>query len=138
DPNSPTVPIASTPNDNPLSKRVCGGNNVKCGSAHKARAHVCATLINSLSRTSSNVPQSPQSICQDVQDSDGWKKCCVSWADPVPWGTAQRFQLTNAAWKVYDTCMGTIQTVSGRTRDTLIGDTCTAQCLSDRPDGCAW
>jgi len=134
DPINSTLPLTTSPNNkSPLSKKVCGSNNVSCYSSNQANQTLCNGLVNNLARSGANVPYSPRSIC--LFGGGCGCTCCVSWANPVPAGTAQQFQLANAADKVLSQCSSS-SGVSGLTRNTLIGDTCTTQCLSDRSTGC--
>ncbi|KAH7635554.1 hypothetical protein SMAC4_13726 [Sordaria macrospora] len=123
-----STPIAArSPVSADLDKR-CGSNLQTCSGSHRAYAPVCNNLINSLSGQS--IPQSPRSVCL----SQGGDQCCISWANVVR--DAQFYYLQNAARKVLNGCVSG-NWVSGLTRDTLIGNTCTTQCLSNRPNGCS-
>ncbi|KAK3392214.1 hypothetical protein B0T20DRAFT_360471 [Sordaria brevicollis] len=117
----------SAPLSQDLHKR-CGSNTLTCSGSHRAYSPVCSNLINSLSGQS--IPQSPRSVCL----SQGGNQCCISWANVVQ--DAQFYYLQSAAWKALNGCVSNSY-VSGLTRDTLIGNTCTTQCLSDRASGCS-
>ncbi|GKT52492.1 uncharacterized protein ColSpa_12673 [Colletotrichum spaethianum] len=129
--------------DSPISKRApeneatslnrrCGSNAVTCSGSHQGPASACAQLIVSIAgpRSGQSVPSSPRSFC--LTGSGG--NCCVSWANPL--SNAYYSQLVPAAQKVNNQCQSG-GWVSGLSRDTLIGNTCTTQCLSDRPNGCS-
>ncbi|KAJ4390440.1 hypothetical protein N0V85_007222 [Neurospora sp. IMI 360204] len=123
-----STPItARSPLSPELHKR-CGSNAVTCSGSHKAYAPVCTNLINNLSTQS--IPQSPRSVCL----TQGGNQCCISWANVVQ--DAQFWYLQSAASKALNGCVSNSY-VSGLTRDTLIGNTCTTQCLSDRASGCS-
>ncbi|PMD21357.1 hypothetical protein NA56DRAFT_572224, partial [Hyaloscypha hepaticicola] len=108
--------------------RVCGSNDVSCYSSYRANKGVCSSLIYQIEISNANVLNSPRAIC--IRGTCGCNTCCVSWANPVPSGTAQEFELSPAAYKTLPAG------VSGLTRNILIGDTCTTQCLSGRANGC--
>ncbi|KAF4460463.1 hypothetical protein FALBO_12754 [Fusarium albosuccineum] len=113
-----------------LSKR-CGSSTVSCFGSHRADAWVCNQLTYQVERSTTQLQQSPRSICMTISG----KQCCISWANVVSSG--QEKDLANAAYKVLGDCnIWNDGTVSGLTRDTQIGNTCTTQCLSDRADGC--
>ncbi|KAK3317511.1 hypothetical protein B0T19DRAFT_479584 [Cercophora scortea] len=111
-----------------LDKR-CGTNQVACGSDHRAPVSLCNDLINTIrARGSDFIPASPRSFCLSSGGT-----CCVSWANVATgavWST-----LINGANKLVSQCNSN-GAVSGLTRDTLVGSTCTTQCLSNRATGC--
>ncbi|KAK3689311.1 hypothetical protein B0T22DRAFT_440794 [Podospora appendiculata] len=111
-----------------LDKR-CGTNQVACSSDHRAPVSLCNDLINTIrARGSDFIPASPRSFCLSSGGT-----CCVSWANVVTgavWST-----LINSANKLVSQC-NSGGNVSGLTRDTLVGSTCTTQCLSNRATGC--
>ncbi|KAI0404082.1 hypothetical protein F4802DRAFT_598489 [Xylaria palmicola] len=109
----------------------CGGNTLVCNNKHLANREACAGLIHDLASEDGQaaLPESPRSIC----GSYGGSQCCVSWHNPV--SGAVRASLVNAALKTLEGCAGNTG-VSGKTMHTYIGETCTNQCLSDRPKGC--
>ncbi|KAK3344563.1 hypothetical protein B0H65DRAFT_508453 [Neurospora tetraspora] len=123
-----STPITARSPVSPELHKRCGSNTVTCSGSHKAYQPVCINLINSLS--SQSIPQSPRSVCL----SQGGNQCCISWANVVQ--DAQFWYLQSAAWKALNGCVSNNH-VSGLTRDTLIGNTCTTQCLSDRASGCS-
>ncbi|KAI0540377.1 hypothetical protein GGR58DRAFT_461123 [Xylaria digitata] len=110
------------------SKR-CGSNTLVCDNSHLADRNACTNLINDLRVSSASLLNSLRSICATY----GGSRCCVSWHNPV--SNAIRNNLVSAAQKALDGCRGDTG-VSGKTMDTMIGSTCTNQCLSNRPDGC--
>ncbi|KAF9773842.1 hypothetical protein IL306_008249 [Fusarium sp. DS 682] len=112
-----------------LSKR-CGSNQVSCFGSHRAPIWVCTDLLYQMERSSTQLRQSPRSICKTTSG----KQCCISWAKAVSGGKEDN--LSPAGYKVASECNWGDNTVSGLTRDTQIGNTCTTQCLSNRPDGC--
>jgi hypothetical protein len=114
----------------PLLSPQCGSNRVTCDGGNTAPSSVCRSLINAL-RSSGNerLRRSPRSICLD----QGTSRCCTSWANDALSST--RSHLVNAAEQMLNAC-GSRGWVSGYTYDTLLGSTCTKQCLSNRPDGC--
>ncbi|EXK40906.1 hypothetical protein FOMG_07635 [Fusarium oxysporum f. sp. melonis 26406] len=112
-----------------LSKR-CGSNQVSCFGSHRAPIWLCSALLYQLEISSTQLQESPRSICKQASS----KQCCVSWAHPVSGG--KKDNLAPAGYKVNSECNWGDNTVSGLTRDTQIGNTCTTQCLSNRPDGC--
>ncbi|KAJ8115731.1 hypothetical protein ONZ43_g4603 [Nemania bipapillata] len=114
--------------DTDLFKR-CGTNQLTCDNAHLADRNACNSLVNDLRGSGAALPGSPRSICGTYSGS----QCCVSWANPV--SGAVRDNLVSAAQKALDGCQGNTG-VSGKTSDTLIGQTCTSQCLSNRASGC--
>ncbi|KAI1737086.1 hypothetical protein F4680DRAFT_220208 [Xylaria scruposa] len=107
----------------------CGSNSLVCDNQHLADRSACTNLINEFRGSYQEIPGSPRSICGTWSGS----QCCVSWKTPVQ--NAVRDNLVVAAQKALDGCRGDTG-VSGETNDTLIGSTCTTQCLSNRPDGC--
>jgi hypothetical protein len=123
-------------NDTPLAAirgrdahRRCGSNSLTCDNAHEANRNACISLVNDLRGSSAQLPGSPRSICGTYSGS----QCCVSWHNPV--SNAERRNLVDAAQKAIDGCRAD-SGVSGKTSDTLIGSTCTDQCLSNRATGC--
>jgi hypothetical protein len=120
-----------------VSKR-CGSNEVTCGggvfSEHLAHFDVCNSLVDWMQSSTSGVQWEPRAYCITKHPLG---QCCISWADPV--SSVLQGGLASAARKVLDRCRrdadGYSQVV-GLTRDTLLGDTCTTQCLSNRPSGC--
>ena len=104
---------------------------MRCDNTNLAPARVCAQLIDSLAgaRAYDAIPASPRSLCLD--GSGG--KCCVAWTTPVT--SALYINLADAARDVLAACART-DLVSGWTVDTLIGNTCTNQCLSNGAMGC--
>ncbi len=114
-------------------ERRCGSNQVECYGSHVASTSTCAQLIVSVvgPRAQTPIPSSPRSFC--LTGSGG--QCCISWANVV--NNAVYKDLVSSAMAVNDQCQNSAGQVSGLTRDTLIGSTCTTQCLSGRPDGCS-
>ncbi|KAK3489858.1 hypothetical protein B0T13DRAFT_406112 [Neurospora crassa] len=123
-----STPITARSTPSPELDKRCGSNAVTCSGSHRAYAPVCTNLINSLS--SQAIPQSPRSVCL----SQGGNQCCISWANVVQ--DAQFYYLQSAARKALNGCVSSSY-VSALTRDTLIGNTCTTQCLSNRATGCS-
>ncbi|KAL2024977.1 hypothetical protein VTK56DRAFT_3676 [Thermocarpiscus australiensis] len=113
-----------------LERRQCGAYNVLCGPIHFANSGVCNLLILHITSIGdTGIPYSPRSVC--ITTAGG--KCCVSWAHPV--SDAIKSSLIPAAKDVLSTCdQGGV--VSGQSRNTIIGQTCTTQCLSNRATGC--
>ncbi|KAK3399148.1 hypothetical protein B0T20DRAFT_192550 [Sordaria brevicollis] len=110
--------------------RRCGSNRVKCFSDHQTFMPTCETMTldTSVLLRDTPIPTSPRSICYYERGAT----CCVSWADNVS-GAVYR-HLIPASNAVRTQCA--TRWASGKSYDTLIGRTCTTQCLSDRPDGC--
>ncbi|KAF7555893.1 hypothetical protein G7Z17_g1822 [Cylindrodendrum hubeiense] len=126
----PVAAALSKREESELSKR-CGSNSLSCYSGHRANAWTCSQLIYQVEKSSTQLKQSPRSICKTVSG----KQCCISWARAVSSG--QEKNLASAGYRVLEGCnVWNDGTVSGLTRDTQIGNTCTTQCLSDRADGC--
>ena len=114
-----------------MMKRVCGSADEKCYSGHRANAAVCNRLIYELETSPAPIKSSPRAVCQ-VHPCCG--KCCISWADRVYNGIYP--ELARPAYKVLGSCTNHEGMVSGLTRNTLLGETCTTECVSNRPDGC--
>lgn len=116
-----------------MTERVCGTNDVECGRSYFAAEDHCNLLIGDIYDSDITLPKSPRSICR----ADRCGVCCISWANPVV--DAVRNELVDAAEKVFESCVSKRHNhyVSGLTRNTLIGRTCTTQCLSNRPNGCS-
>ncbi|KAA8634580.1 hypothetical protein SMACR_03003 [Sordaria macrospora] len=110
--------------------RRCGSNRVACYGDHQTFMPTCEvmTLDTSVLLRDTPIPPSPRSICFYQRGAT----CCVSWADNVS-GAVYR-HLINGANAVRKGCP--TRWASGKSYDTLIGRTCTTQCLSDRPNGC--
>ncbi|KAI1195915.1 hypothetical protein F5X97DRAFT_325999 [Nemania serpens] len=109
-------------------KRRCGSQSLDCDNSHTADRNSCGSLINDLRGDNAGLGSSPRSICGTYNGN----QCCVSWHTVVSGAT--RDSLTSAAQKSYDGCQGT--GVSSKVHDTLIGATCTDQCMSNRATGC--
>ncbi|KAJ2991473.1 hypothetical protein NUW58_g2500 [Xylaria curta] len=124
----PSQPVTTEARGLDLLPR-CGSNSLVCDDSHLADRGACSSLVDDLRGSGASLPDSPRSICATYSG----KQCCVSWHNPV--SEAIRDNLVAAAQKALDGCRGNTG-VSGRTSDTLIGRTCTAQCLSDRATGC--
>ncbi|GAP87994.1 hypothetical protein SAMD00023353_3200330 [Rosellinia necatrix] len=123
-----TSPAAADIRGRDLYRR-CGSNVLRCDNSHEANRNACISLVNDLRGSSAQLPGSPRSICGTYNG----QQCCVSWHNPV--SNAVRSHLAGAAQKALDGCRGD-NGVSGKTSDTLIGSTCTDQCLSNRATGC--
>ena len=118
-----------------LSKTACGDNDITCytSGSHQASTDSCWFLLNSLQASSGDsAPKSPRSICV----SQSGNQCCTSWADQVN-GPLFFRDLIPAVQKLLTTCPAPGGRMSGTSKDTDLGGTCTTQCLSDRPNGCA-
>ncbi|GAB1317751.1 hypothetical protein MFIFM68171_07961 [Madurella fahalii] len=113
-----------------LDRRQCGSNSIQCFSSNTANPGTCQQLINNVRNNGSGLPSSPRSIC--FSNSGG--QCCISWANPV--SGAIQAHLADAAQSTLNTC-STGSAVSGVSRNTIIGTTCTTQCLSNRASGCS-
>ena len=109
--------------------RRCGSNKVTCDNEHLADRNSCVSLVNALDGDQAELQGSPRSICGTY---DG-KKCCVSWHNPA--SGAVRSSLVGPARAILDQCRGNTG-VSGKTSDSLIGQTCTNLCVSNREKGC--
>ncbi|KAH7128723.1 hypothetical protein B0J11DRAFT_578901 [Dendryphion nanum] len=137
-PKNPQPSLAAEVGNGRLAKR-CGSNRVECHGTNAANFFPCQELINILRTQTIDVPRDIQDICHT--DSQILRRCCVSWAHPVR-VNVDRSALWPAASSVLNRC--TFETeavspgkwVSGLTRDTLIGNTCTTQCLSISPSSC--
>lgn len=91
-------------------------------------------LLDGALVSGSKIPTSPRSVCAWPKRETSSKQCCNSWSDNL-WD-AEWFHLRGAAEAILEACGGSDGLVSGKSYDTLIGRTCTTQCLSNRPDGC--
>lgn len=109
--------------------RRCGSNQVTCDNEHLADRNSCVSLVNALDGDQAELQGSPRSIYGTY---DG-KKCCVSWHNPA--SGAVRSSLVGPARAILDQCRGNTG-VSGKTSDSLIGQTCTNLCVSNREKGC--
>ncbi|KAI0411426.1 hypothetical protein F5X98DRAFT_380739 [Xylaria grammica] len=107
----------------------CGSNQLVCDDQHLADRNACTSLVNDLRDSLERVPDSPRAMCGRYNNA----LCCVTWRTPVQ--NAVFDNLVDAAQKVLDGCRGDTG-VSGETNDTLIGSTCTTQCLSSEMSGC--
>lgn len=113
-------------------KSQCGSNTVICGGADFApNPDSCSKLIDFLIFSpTTQLGTDPRSLCLVV---DGGQ-CCVSWASPV--SGLVTGDLARVAVSTYDKCADGPPTRFGLTRDVNLKGVCTAQCLSNRPDGC--
>ncbi|KAJ8121810.1 hypothetical protein ONZ43_g1831 [Nemania bipapillata] len=109
-------------------KRSCDGT-VVCDNHHTADRAACGHLIDDLRGDKAVLGQSPRAICGTY----GGEVCCVSWHKVVSGAT--RDSLVYAAQKAYDACWGDTG-ISAKVHSTLIGQTCTDQCMSNRATHC--
>ncbi|KAK3398812.1 hypothetical protein B0T20DRAFT_218517 [Sordaria brevicollis] len=116
--------------ETPSLSRRCGSNRTQCFNDNQAAASSCEALINGLLNSSNNLPVSPRSVCATLAGN----RCCTSWANNL--SGAKYYYLQSAASAILRNCRGSAGFVSGKSYDTLLGSTCTTQCLSNRPDGC--
>ncbi|KAI1191172.1 hypothetical protein F5B17DRAFT_426819 [Nemania serpens] len=110
-------------------KRRCGSQSLICDNSHTADRNSCKSLIDDLRGDSAVLGSSPRSICGTYNN----QQCCVSWHTVVTGAT--RDSLVSAAQKSYDGCKGDTG-VSAKVSDTMIGATCTDQCMSNRATHC--
>lgn len=110
-------------------KRRCGSQSLVCDNSHTADRGSCKSLIDDLRGDNAALGSSPRSICGTYNDH----QCCVSWHTVVSGAT--RDSLVSAAQKSYDGCRGDTG-VSAKVHDTMIGTTCTDQCMSNRATHC--
>lgn len=109
--------------------RRCGSMQVTCDNSNEARRKNCNLLVDQLVGDRTPLQSSQRSICLDFNGS----RCCVSWHDAVQGAVWEN--LVPAARAGLDKCRGDTG-VSAKATDTLLGATCTDQCLSDRPEWC--
>ncbi|KAJ4403739.1 hypothetical protein N0V85_005024 [Neurospora sp. IMI 360204] len=130
DADSVSTVDSTTDLETPSLARRCGSNSVKCYNDNQAAASACEALINGLLASGNNLPVSPRSVCVTTAGN----QCCTSWANNL---TGARYShLRGGAAAVLRGCRGSAGWVSGKSYDTLLGSTCTTQCLSNRPNGC--
>ena len=110
-------------------ERRCGSNQVTCDNEHLADRNACVSLVNALDGDQAELQGSPRSICGTYSG----KKCCVSWHNPA--SGAVRASLVPPAQAILNQCKGDTG-VSGKTSDSLLGQTCTNLCVSNREKGC--
>ncbi|KAJ8116120.1 hypothetical protein ONZ43_g4509 [Nemania bipapillata] len=106
----------------------CGQNALSCDNKNLAKKIPCRQLVDYLRGADEWLPDNTQAICKTYRGSS----CCVAWSELVPFHTAKKKTLWDAAEKTLTKCRGA-NTVSGKTSLTLIGDTCLEQCLSSKP-----
>ena len=109
--------------------RRCGSMQVTCDNSNEARRKNCNLLVDQLVGDRTPLQSSQRSICLEFNGS----RCCVSWHDSVQGAVWEN--LVPAARAGLDKCRGDTG-VSAKAKDTLLGATCTDQCLSDRPEWC--
>ncbi|KAK1778536.1 hypothetical protein QBC45DRAFT_413877 [Copromyces sp. CBS 386.78] len=124
-----TTNLVETPS---LSRR-CGSNMPKCYSSYQAYGLTCEALLNGMLTSGSHIPIRPRSVCSTIGGYMG-SRCCTSWADNLLNG--HYYNLQNGAEGILNKCRTNEGWVSGKSYDTLLGSTCTTQCLSNRPNGC--
>lgn len=113
-------------------QRRCGSNMVICGGADSApNPDTCSRLIDYLIFSpTTQLGTDPRSLCLVVNGG----QCCVSWASAV--SGLVTGDLVRAAVSTYDRCANGPPTRFGLMREVNLKGKCTAQCLSNRPDGC--
>lgn len=119
-----------------VAKRDCNGS-VSCSGSHTAGQQLCAGLITSMAGAISEneVVNSPRAYCYEASGQGGGK-CCISWSSPV---NAQFQNFVGSASDISNQCGGqNAGKVSGEVKGAWVGTTCTAVCVSNRPDGCTW
>ncbi|KAK3947827.1 hypothetical protein QBC32DRAFT_353212 [Pseudoneurospora amorphoporcata] len=119
--------------ETPSLSRRCGSNMPKCYSSYQAYALTCEALLNGLLTSGSLLRTSPRSVCSTIGGYMG-NRCCTSWADNLLNG--HYYNLQNGAEAILNKCRTNEGWVSGKSYDTLLGSTCTTQCLSNRPNSC--
>jgi hypothetical protein len=96
------------------------------------RNDLCDKLVESLAVLGGfDVNLSPREICFEGEDAEKGSECCVSWHEGVP-NLIQGDLI--AIVKNLQTCTSKGQ--SGKTYGTLVHQTCTDVCLSNRGKGC--
>lgn len=118
------------------AKRGCNGS-VSCSTSHTAGQQLCAGLITAMAGAISEneVDNSPRAYCYEASGQGGGK-CCISWSSPV---NAQFQNFVGSASDISNQCGGqNAGKVSGEVKGAVVGTTCTAVCVSNRPDGCEW
>ncbi|KAJ7617205.1 hypothetical protein FB45DRAFT_1034498 [Roridomyces roridus] len=108
----------------------CNGDQVTCNLQFAANKVACQQLINSIAANPNNIlPPSPRFICSSLNGD----QCCISWADDVQ-GLTQGALLSMAQTQLE--CEPGNAIVSAFAHNVDLNGECTAQCLSNRPDGC--
>jgi hypothetical protein len=112
----------------------CGNNNpIQCDWRNTAIVEVCKSLLADLRKNSLwRLSDSPRSICYNAGANN---KCCVSWADKVP--NLLQGYLVGGLVKAGITCAaGSNLFISARVANVRLANTCTTQCVSNRPEDC--
>jgi hypothetical protein len=127
---APTSPF-QTPMP-PSAEYNCGDNApVDCDNNNLAYKYICDSLANYLDANyGSGVPIGPRSICNQDQNN----QCCTSWANDAP--NLVDSMLIPGLTNALNTCDPQNPMVSARVHNAKLGQTCTTQCLSNRPTHC--
>jgi hypothetical protein len=127
------VTVASIPST-AIGQSGCGDNQpLLCDSNNTGPRDACNGLLNYLNDNyNAGKTTSPRSLCWKL-DSGG--RCCASWANDA--SNLLFGYLTYALSDAINVCGNAFVDVSARTGNVRLGDTCTTQCTSNRPDGCS-
>jgi hypothetical protein len=118
--------------------RRCGSNTIFCDYANfRARSDLCGHLMDILgspeNRDLSMTPYTSQ--CFTATNIATNNRCCISWSRQVT-GLKVNMLFGAAAPQLSQCSRDGL--VSARAIDVDLAGACVAQCLSSRPDGCAW